>query len=58
MIADLAIELQGTGVHAINYHPGPVDTEASQLLSSHVITNLLKTNNHIISEQNDYICRK
>jgi len=32
MIADMAIELQGTGVHAINFHPGPVETEASQEL--------------------------
>lgn len=32
MISDIAVELQGTGVYAINFHPGPVETEASQEL--------------------------
>lgn len=32
MICDMAIELQGTGVYAINLHPGPVETETTKEL--------------------------
>jgi NAD(P)-dependent dehydrogenase (short-subunit alcohol dehydrogenase family) len=36
MNADMAIELQGTGVYVLNLHPGPVETEASQELAGDV----------------------
>lgn len=36
MMADMAIELQGTGVYALNFHPGPVSTEASKEITGAV----------------------
>lgn len=51
MIADMAIELQGTGVHAINFHPGPVETEAAQLLSSDVTIYRFQVKQQIVSGQ-------